>query len=92
MARKFYLDDFGLIKTKYEEGYINNGLKVFKNDEEISHHLSRDNDRLLIYFDVEISQHDEFFVVYETGDLAKLSHFNQELDVIVEGYKAQSLF
>ena len=65
MARKFYLDDFGLIKTKYEEGYINNGLKVFKNDEEISHHLSRDNDRLLIYFDVEISQHDEFFVIYK---------------------------
>ncbi len=35
---------------------------------------------------------DEFFVVYNTGDLAKLSHFNQELDIIVEGYKAQSLF
>lgn len=35
---------------------------------------------------------DEFFVVYGTGDFEKLNHFNKELDIIVEGYKAQSLF
>ena len=65
MARKFYLDDFGLIKTKYEEGYINNGLKLYQNDEELECDLIRDNDRLLIQFETRILQHDEFFVAYK---------------------------
>lgn len=34
---------------------------------------------------------DEFFKIYETGDLDQLERFNRELDIISEGYRAQSL-
>ena len=34
---------------------------------------------------------DEFFRVYQEGDLAQLERFSRELDVIAEGYRAQSL-
>lgn len=34
---------------------------------------------------------DEFFRIYESGDLEQLERFNKELDVISEGYRAQSL-
>lgn len=34
---------------------------------------------------------DEFFRLYETGDLEQLERFNKELDIISEGYRAQSL-
>jgi putative GTP pyrophosphokinase len=34
---------------------------------------------------------DEFFRIYESGDLDQLDHFNKELDIISEGYRAQSL-
>ncbi|MDD6036212.1 MAG: GTP pyrophosphokinase family protein [Lachnospiraceae bacterium] len=34
---------------------------------------------------------DEFFRVYQEGDLAQMERFGKELDVIAEGYRAQSL-
>ncbi|MGB8454399.1 MAG: GTP pyrophosphokinase family protein [Anaerocolumna sp.] len=34
---------------------------------------------------------DEFFEIYESGDLEQLERFNRELDIISEGYRAQSL-
>ncbi len=34
---------------------------------------------------------DEFFRIYETEDLEHLEHFAKELDIISEGYRAQSL-
>lgn len=34
---------------------------------------------------------DEFLQIYESGDLEQLERFNKELDVISEGYRAQSL-
>ena len=34
---------------------------------------------------------DEFLKVYETGDLKQLERFHKELDIISEGYRAQSL-
>lgn len=34
---------------------------------------------------------DEFYRIYETGDIEQLRHFSNELDVIAEGYRAQSL-
>ena len=34
---------------------------------------------------------DEFFKVYNLGDMNRLERFNKELDIISEGYKAQSL-
>lgn len=34
---------------------------------------------------------DEFFRIYNQGDLDELSKFNRELDMISEGYRAQSL-
>ncbi len=34
---------------------------------------------------------DEFFRVYQEGDLAQLERFSKDLDVIAEGYRAQSL-
>jgi putative GTP pyrophosphokinase len=34
---------------------------------------------------------DEFFKVYNMGDVNQLERFNKELDIISEGYKAQSL-
>lgn len=34
---------------------------------------------------------DEFYKIYETGDLEQLERFSRELDVISEGYRAQSL-
>lgn len=34
---------------------------------------------------------DEFYKIYETGDLKQLERFSKELDVISEGYRAQSL-
>lgn len=34
---------------------------------------------------------DEFFKVYNMGDMNQLERFNKELDIISEGYKAQSL-
>ena len=34
---------------------------------------------------------DEFFRIYNTGDLEQLSRFSRELDIISEGYRAQSL-
>lgn len=34
---------------------------------------------------------DEFFRVYQNGDLSQLEHFSKELDIIAEGYRAQSL-
>lgn len=34
---------------------------------------------------------DEFFRIYQEGDLSQLEHFSKELDVIAEGYRAQSL-
>lgn len=34
---------------------------------------------------------DEFFKIYETGDLEQLERFKKELDIISEGYRAQSL-
>ena len=34
---------------------------------------------------------DEFFKVYETEDLENLERFSKQLDIISEGYKAQSL-
>lgn len=34
---------------------------------------------------------DEFFRLYEKGDVEQLDRFNRELDIISEGYRAQSL-
>lgn len=34
---------------------------------------------------------DEFFKIYQSGDLEQLERFNKELDIIAEGYRAQSL-
>ena len=34
---------------------------------------------------------DEFYKIYETGDMEKLEHFNKQLDIIAEGYRAQSI-
>ena len=34
---------------------------------------------------------DEFFTIYQTNELEKLEHFNKELDLIAESYRAQSL-
>ncbi len=34
---------------------------------------------------------DEFFRIYNQGDMNQLERFNKELDIISEGYKAQSL-
>ena len=34
---------------------------------------------------------DEFFKVYESEDLEALERFHKELDIIAEGYRAQSL-
>ena len=34
---------------------------------------------------------DEFFRVYNEGDLNELARFGKELDVIAESYRAQSL-
>lgn len=34
---------------------------------------------------------DEFYHIYETGDLEQLERFSKQLDVISEGYRAQSL-
>ena len=34
---------------------------------------------------------DEFYKIYENGDLKQLEDFNKELDKIAEGYRAQSL-
>ena len=33
---------------------------------------------------------DEFYKIYETGDMEQLIHFNKQLDIIAEGYRAQS--
>jgi putative GTP pyrophosphokinase len=35
---------------------------------------------------------DEFFEIYETNDLEQLERFAKELDIISEGYRAQSLW
>ena len=32
---------------------------------------------------------DEFYRIYRIGDLDQLRHFNKELDIIAEGYRAQ---
>ncbi len=34
---------------------------------------------------------DEFYRIYESGDLEQLERFNKELDIISEGYRSQSL-
>jgi putative GTP pyrophosphokinase len=34
---------------------------------------------------------EEFFRIYNEGDLNELARFDKELDVIAEGYRAQSL-
>lgn len=34
---------------------------------------------------------DDFFRVYQEGNLAQLEHFCKELDIVAEGYRAQSL-
>lgn len=34
---------------------------------------------------------DEFYKIYETGDMESLEHFNKQLDIIAEGYRAQSI-
>ncbi len=34
---------------------------------------------------------EEFFQIYKSGDLEQLKRFNKELDIISEGYRAQSL-
>ena len=34
---------------------------------------------------------DEFYKVYQSGDLEQLERFSKQLDIISEGYKAQSL-
>lgn len=34
---------------------------------------------------------DEFLRIYQSGDLEQLERFNKELDIISEGYRAQSL-
>lgn len=34
---------------------------------------------------------DEFYRVYQSGNIEELTHFNKQLDIIAEGYKAQSL-
>lgn len=34
---------------------------------------------------------DEFFRIYQSGDLEQLERFNKQLDIISEGYRAQSL-
>jgi len=34
---------------------------------------------------------DEFFKIYQSGDIEQLERFNKELDSIAEGYRAQSL-
>ena len=33
----------------------------------------------------------EFFKIYQSGDIEQLERFNKELDIIAEGYRAQSL-
>ncbi|MDD3183980.1 MAG: GTP pyrophosphokinase family protein [Anaerostipes sp.] len=34
---------------------------------------------------------DEFYKIYQQGNLEQLMHFNKQLDIIAEGYRAQSL-
>ncbi len=34
---------------------------------------------------------DEFYKVYQVGDIEQLAHFSKQLDIIAEGYRAQSL-
>ncbi len=34
---------------------------------------------------------DEFYKIYETGDIEKLEKFHKELDIIAESYRAQKL-
>lgn len=34
---------------------------------------------------------DEFYELYEAGDISKLERFSKQLDIIAEGYRAQSL-
>lgn len=34
---------------------------------------------------------DEFYKIYEVGDMEQLEHFNKQLDIIAEGYRAQSI-
>lgn len=34
---------------------------------------------------------DEFYALYEEGDIGKLERFNRQLDIIAEGYRAQSV-
>ena len=64
MRRKFYLDDFGLIRTDYEDGYLHHGLMLYRNDDEIDVTLSREDDKLAIRFNGEIDQHDEYSIIY----------------------------
>lgn len=35
---------------------------------------------------------DEFFKIYQIGEIDQLKRFNRELDIIAEGYRAQSLY
>lgn len=64
MRRKFYLDDFGLIRTDYEDGYLHHGLMLYRNNDEIDVTLSREDDKLAIRFNGEIDQHDEYSIIY----------------------------
>ena len=33
---------------------------------------------------------DEFYEIYQEGDISKLERFNRQLDIIAEGYRAQA--
>ena len=34
---------------------------------------------------------DEFYKVYQSGNVEQLKHFGKQLDIITEGYRAQNL-
>ena len=49
MRRKFYLDDFGLIRTEYEDGYLHHGLMLYRNDDEIDVTLKNKDNIKIVY-------------------------------------------
>lgn len=63
MKRNFYLDDFNLITTKFNEELLNSKIKLLKNGEEIKIKIDNDEEKILITFNEDARHSDHFCVV-----------------------------
>ena len=63
MKTRFYIDDFNLITTPYNENVLKSKLKLFKNGVEIKFRIDHDEKNIFITFNEDANHGDHFYVL-----------------------------